>query len=188
LDATLTLARWQPQSHSVAQRALALSAFFLGYRQTALQAGELIAAIHIPRSASPATTVHAHTTGQWMRAYKVSKRFEDDISAVCLALWLDVVDGVVRQARIGLGGVAATPLRGLAAEQVLQGQAWTHASAEAAARALQSQCAPLSDMRASSAYRNHLLLALMQRAFEDSQGLGPSSVFVDSIGPVEVTP
>lgn len=82
-----------------------------------------------------------------LRAYKVSKRQDDDISAVCLVLRVAVQGGIVTEATIGAGGVAATPVRATQAEAALRGQPWNAATAQAAAAALQAQFSPISDMR-----------------------------------------
>jgi xanthine dehydrogenase small subunit len=102
--------------------------------------------------------------GQRLHLDKLSKRQEDDISAVCLALRLTLVDGQVQDARVGVGGVAATPLRAHAAEAALRGQPWNPATALAAGQALAQSVQPISDMRASADYRRQMLRALMQRA------------------------
>src|SRR3546814_14551158 len=89
--------------------------------------------------------------GQRFRTYKLSKRFDQDISAVCAAFSV-ILDGeIVRGARIAFGGVAATPKRASQAEQALVGQPWDEAAAQRAMDALSRDYAPLSDMRASSA-------------------------------------
>ncbi len=143
------------------ERALPLEAFYLGYRKTALAADEVVARIEVPHPQA----------GEFLRAYKVSKRYDDDISAVCLAVHLRLKDGHVEAARIGAGGVAATPARATQAEAALAGQAWSETTARAAGQALQAQFSPISDMRASAGYRHALLATLMQRLWLESQGL-----------------
>jgi xanthine dehydrogenase small subunit len=105
-----------------------------------------------------------------LRAYKISKRYDDDISAVCLVVNAVLENGVVRQVGIGAGGVAATPVRARQAEAVLRGQAWTLDQANQAAAALRAEFQPISDMRASSEYRATVLGNLMQRFWLESQG------------------
>jgi xanthine dehydrogenase small subunit len=124
-------------------RTLALDEFFLNYRVTALRPGEFIEQVLVPRPRA----------GAWLRAYKVSKRLDDDISAVCAAFNLTVTHGRVEQVRIAYGGMAATPRRATACEAALQGQPWASASVEAACQALAQDFTPLSDLRASSQYR-----------------------------------
>ncbi|EHD23817.1 MULTISPECIES: xanthine dehydrogenase small subunit [Brenneria] len=148
LDAALVLRRGE------ARRELPLSKFFLDYRQTALQPGEFIERIVLPASAPPA-----------FRAWKVSKRLEDDISAVCGAFNLVVEQGMVRQAYIAFGGMAATPKRASACEQALIGRPWQRATIELAALALAQDYTPLSDFRASGAYRLLVARNLLRRYF-----------------------
>jgi xanthine dehydrogenase small subunit len=108
--------------------------------------------------------------------YKVSKRCEDDISAVCLSVNLHVRDGRVTQASIGVGGVAATPVRAVQTEAVLTGQAWTQDAVDQAKTCLRGEFQPISDMRASAAYRVQLLDGLMQRFWLESQGADGTSL------------
>src|SRR5690606_12751023 len=95
------------------------------------------------------------------------KRQDDDISAVCLAINLHVQGGVITQARIGAGGVAATPARAWQTEATLPGQPWALASLEAAAQVLAQEFAPISDMRASSEYRRAVLANLLLRYWNE---------------------
>ena len=138
-----------------------LEDFYTGYRQNVLAADELVTRLDVPLPRPQ----------QVMRAYKISKRFDDDISAVCLVISLDIAGGVVQRASIGAGGVAATPVRATEAETLLIGQTWNEAQAQAAGQALQAQFKPISDMRASSAYRSTLLANLMQRFWLESSQL-----------------
>jgi xanthine dehydrogenase small subunit len=110
------------------------------------------------------------TAGEWLGAYKVSKRQEDDISAVCLAVQLHVEGGRVRAVRIGAGGVAATPARAIKTEAALIGQPWNEATLLAAQTAIQQEFSPLSDLRASADYRRQILGQLLQRAWLESTG------------------
>ncbi len=142
------------------ERTLALEDLYTGYRQNAMAPDELLVRILVPRPAPEGL----------LRAYKVSKRWDDDISAVCLALHLDIADGVVRRASIGAGGVAATPARARQTEALLTGQPWTEALARRAGAALQAEFTPISDMRASGAYRSAVLAGLVRRYWLESQG------------------
>ncbi|MDF1486636.1 xanthine dehydrogenase small subunit [Ramlibacter sp. H39-3-26] len=148
------------------ERTLALEDFYLGYRKTALAADELLVRILVPR----------HSPGEALKAYKISKRQDDDISAVCLAINLHIDNGVVRAARIGAGGVAATPARARQTEAALAGQPWSEATAQQAAQALQAEFRPISDMRASGAYRRALLAALLRRFWLETQGVPDASL------------
>ena len=143
------------------ERTLALEDFYTGYRQNLLAADEIVARLLVPLPKA----------GEFLRVYKISKRYDDDISAVCLAVNLHLEDGRVRAARIGAGGVAATPARATQAEAAVTGQPWTEATARAAGDALRAQFQPITDMRASSAYRREVLGNLMQRLWLESQGL-----------------
>jgi xanthine dehydrogenase small subunit len=102
--------------------------------------------VRIPLPLSPVTAFH-----------KIAKRRFDDISSVAVAFALDIEDGVVRKARIGLGGVAATPIRALATEAALEGKPWVTETVEAAAQVLQAQGTPMNDHRASADYRAAML-------------------------------
>ncbi|MDP2249656.1 MAG: xanthine dehydrogenase small subunit, partial [Hydrogenophaga sp.] len=105
------------------------------------------------------------------RVYKISKRFDDDISAVCLAIRLTLEEGKVSTISIGAGGVAATPVRARQTEAALLGQAWSADTVMAAMAALRAEFQPISDMRASAAYRQTVLGNLLQRFWLESQGL-----------------
>jgi xanthine dehydrogenase small subunit len=108
---------------------------------------------------------------EFLRVYKISKRYDDDISAVCLAINLHIEKGVVARASIGAGGVAATPARAARTETFLTGQPWTQATAQRAMQVLRAEFSPISDMRASSAYRSEVLGNLLQRYWLESQGV-----------------
>lgn len=148
------------------ERTLALEDLYTGYRQNVMAADELLVRIVVPR---PGVT-------EALRAYKISKRFDDDISAVCLVINLDIEAGVVRRASIGAGGVAATPARARQAEAALTGQPWSQETVQRAADTLQSEFSPISDMRASGAYRRTVLASLLQRFWLESQGQDAVSV------------
>jgi xanthine dehydrogenase small subunit len=142
------------------ERELALQDFYLGYQQKDLQPGEFVLALRIPL---PRTEIV-------FRSYKLAKRFDQDISAVCAAFALELDGGIVKQANIAFGGMAATPKRAALAEAALLGRAWDSASngeAEAALQdamaALQQDYAPLSDMRASNTYRMQGAQNLLRR-------------------------
>lgn len=142
------------------ERTLPLEDLYTGYRQNVMAADELLVRIVVPR---PGVT-------EALRAYKISKRFDDDISAVCLVINLDIDAGVVRHASIGAGGVAATPARARQTEAALTGQPWNADTVQRAVQALQAEFNPISDMRASGAYRRTVLASLLQRFWLESQG------------------
>ena len=139
------------------ERTLALEDFYLGYQQKDLRADEFVASLRVPLP----------QPGLRFRTYKLAKRFDQDISAVCAAFALrfnSTADGaVVREARIAFGGMAATPKRAAAAEAVLTGRAWDEAALHEAMAALAGDYQPLSDMRASSAYRMKTAQNLLRR-------------------------
>lgn len=148
-------------------RQFALESFYLGRQKTQLAPDEVLAWIDIAPPQPNAFVV----------AYKVSKRFDQDISAVCLCLNVSFDDtpdnaGVklIKDVRIGVGGVAATPMRAAQTEQGLLAAPWTAATIEAAVQTIQSEFSPISDMRASAAYRRQVIGSLLQRAWRESQG------------------
>ena len=128
------------------EREVALADFFTGYRTTSLRPGELITTVRIPRPLAGLTAFH-----------KIAKRRYDDISSVAVGFALDLADGTITRARIGLGGVAATPNRALATEAALEGRPWTRETVEAAAEVMRGEGTPIDDQRASAAYRTAML-------------------------------
>ncbi|MGA0569757.1 xanthine dehydrogenase small subunit [Variovorax sp. VNK109] len=142
-------------------REMPLEKLYLGYRKNVMAPDEVVAWIKVPKPVK----------NEQLRAYKISKRYDDDISAVCLVVNLQVEAGTVRKASIGVGGVAATPVRATQAEAALTGQPWTVRAAKVAAGALRTEFQPISDMRASAAYRSEVLGNLMQRFWLESQGV-----------------
>ena len=147
-------------------RELKLEDLYTGYRKNVMAKGEVLAWIKVPRAARQ----------EFSRVYKISKRLEDDISAVCLALNLHITDGMVARASIGVGGVAATPVRAIKTQAALLGQPWNPATVQAAAQVLRAEFSPISDMRASAAYRSEVLGNLLQRYWLESQGAANSSL------------
>ena len=143
------------------ERELPLEQLYTGYRQNVMALDEVLAWIHVPLPAA-----HENT-----QIYKISKRFDDDISAVCLAINLHINGNHVTHASIGVGGVAATPVRAVKTEAVLRGEPWTLATVQRAMAVLRAEFTPLSDMRASAAYRTAVLGNLLQRYWLESQGL-----------------
>jgi xanthine dehydrogenase small subunit len=135
------------------RRAMPLASFFPGYRQTALQPGEILTAIEIPKPLPEVT-----------RFYKVSKRRLDDISTVAAAMSLDR-DGTrrVRRARFAFGGVAGTPIRVLEAEAAVEGQFWNEPTSERVQHVLDRALVPLTDHRGSKAYRLEVSKSLVER-------------------------
>lgn len=128
------------------EREIPLADYFTGYRQSVRRPGELIRSVRIPLPLSRVVAFH-----------KIAKRRFDDISSVAVAFALDIEDGIVRKARIGLGGVAATPIRSFATEAALEGKPWAAETVEAAAQALRGEGTPMNDHRASALYRSAML-------------------------------
>ena len=141
-------------------REMPLEDFYLGYQKKALQPGEFVEAVRIP--SSPA--------GRRFASYKISKRFDQDISALCGAYAFDLDNGRIAKVRIAYGGMAAVPKRALRTEAALTGQPWSRGTIEAALPALALDYAPLSDMRASAGYRMQVAQNLLLRFFAEHSG------------------
>jgi xanthine dehydrogenase small subunit len=148
LDARLVLAS------SAGEREVPLAEYFTGYRQTVRSRAELIRAVRLPADQPGIVAFH-----------KIAKRRFDDISSVAVAFAIDVTEGVVTSVRIGLGGVAATPIRALRTELTLAGQPWSAGTVEAAAQVLATEGTPIDDMRASAAYRSAMLGNSIRKLF-----------------------
>ncbi|NUS41603.1 MAG: xanthine dehydrogenase small subunit, partial [Terrabacter sp.] len=123
-----------------------LADYFTGYRQTVRRPGEIIRAVRIPLPLSPIAAFH-----------KIAKRRFDDISSVAVGFALTVDGGTVTKARIGLGGVAATPIRALDTEAALEGRPWTKEVVREAAAVMRREGTPMDDHRASATYRSAML-------------------------------
>ena len=145
-------------------RRLPLEDFYLGYQQKDLAPGEIVAAVIVPPP----------RLGRRFASYKLSKRIDQDISAVCIGIAVDVdADDRIIDARIAFGGMAATPKRAAGAEAALRGQQWNEASFTAAITALDADFQPLSDMRASSTYRARGAGNLLRRFFLEHSASSP---------------
>ena len=136
-------------------RDISIEDFFIEYKVTALEAGEFIQSIFIPKPLE----------STFLKVYKVSKRFDDDISAVLAVINVQIVDNKVLNINIAFGGMAAIPKRASQCEAELIGQTWTEGSIERAIAALSNDFSPLSDARASSAYRIQVAQNLVRRAY-----------------------
>ncbi len=145
------------------QRRLKLEDFYLAYMQNALQPGEFIEAMHLPLP-----------TAEWrLRAYKIAKRYDSDISAVCAVLSIRLDGELVAEARLVFGGMAAVVKRAALAEAALLGKAWTEAAMIDAQAALTSDFTPMSDARASSAYRMQVAQNLLRRLWLETRSDAP---------------
>ncbi len=147
-------------------RTLPLEKFFIDYGKQDRQPDEFVENIHVPLSGP----------NDLDAAYKISKRRDEDISSVAAGIHMTVSDGVISNARIAFGGMAATPKRAAAAEAALNGQPWSRASFEAAALALVEDFNPLTDWRASSDYRMLTAQNLLLRFFLENDAQTDSPV------------
>ncbi len=136
-------------------RTLPLEDYFLAYQKQDRKSGEFVEKVLVP--AKPENVL--------FKAYKISKRFDQDISAVCGAFALTMKDDKIESARIAFGGMAATPKRAAAAEKALNGKTWNEASARAAMSALSEDFKPLTDMRATAEYRMQVAQNLLYRFY-----------------------
>jgi len=144
--------------HGETTRDLPIEDFFLAYGKQDRKPGELVTGVTLPRHAPD------------LRCYKISKRFDQDISALCGCFNIAIADGVVTSARIAFGGMAGVPKRAAAVEAALIGQPWTQETITKAARAFGDDFTPLSDMRASADYRLEVAQNLLHRYFAQSTG------------------
>jgi xanthine dehydrogenase small subunit len=174
-------------------RDMPIEDFYTGYRKNVLAPDEVLAWIKVPRpvahphpnplpqagegagpgagvAPSPLRGEGGGEGPEFLRAYKISKRFDDDISAVCLVVNMHLHERRVAKISIGAGGVAATPVRAAKTEAALLGKPWTLDSAKLAMGSLRAEFQPISDMRASAAYRSEVLGNLMQRFWLETQG------------------
>jgi xanthine dehydrogenase small subunit len=161
LGATLVLHK------GAVQRRLLLEDFYVDYMKNRLEPGEFVHSLEVPRRRAV----------QQLRAYKISKRFDCDISAVCAVLAVELDGERVASARLVFGGMAGIVKRAAGAEAALVGQPWTEATLQAAQAALATDFKPLSDMRASAAYRMQVAQHLLRRFWLETrpQGALPES-------------
>lgn len=141
-----------------ARRTIALEDFFIEYGKQDRTPGEFVEAVSIPRQVDR------------LKCYKLSKRFDQDISAVLGCFNITLADGMVSDARIAFGGMAGTPHRASAVEAALIGQPWTEATIEAARPAFAQDYTPMSDMRASADYRLVAAQNMLTKAYLESTG------------------
>jgi xanthine dehydrogenase small subunit len=170
LDASLVLRK------GAITRRLPLNEFYLGYMKNQLEPGEFLQEIVVPLAA----------TAREVRAYKISKRFDCDISALCAGLAISLDGDVVREVRIAFGGMAAVVKRASATEAAIVGQPWNESTVKTAQAALAGEFQPLSDMRASAAYRLQVAQNLLQRFWLETRSVGalaPARTSVWSVMP-----
>ena len=141
------------------RRRLPIEGFFLDYGKQDIETGEFIESIEIP-FLGPSRT---------LKCYKISKRFDQDISAVCGCFVIDVKNGYVESAKIAFGGMAKVPTRAVAAESALIDKAWTRETCINASAALRMDFSPITDFRASAQYRLKVAENLLGRYFEETR-------------------
>jgi xanthine dehydrogenase small subunit len=152
LGATLVLRKGDKR------RTLPLEDFFIAYSQQDRAPGEFVEAVRLPISEG----------GARFRCYKISKRFDQDISDLCGCFNISVEDGAVASVRVAFGGMAEIPKRARAVEAALLRQPWTRASVETAMKAFATDFAPISDMRASADYRLRAAQNILLKCFLES--------------------
>jgi xanthine dehydrogenase small subunit len=153
-----------------ATRTMPLEDFYVDYMKNKLQPGEFVAALRVPLPKA----------GERLRAYKISKRYDCDISGLFGALWLDLDGELVRGARFAFGGMAAIVKRAQGAEAAVVGRPWIEATLRAAQAALDKDFTPLTDLRASADYRRLAARGLLERLWLETRAnapLAPSSVW-----------
>ncbi len=139
------------------RRSIPLEDFFIDYGKQDRAPGEFVEAVSFPRQPDR------------LKTYKLSKRFDQDISAVCGCFNITVSDGTVTQARIAFGGMAGTPKRSTHVEAALVGKPWKRETIESAQSAFADDYSPLTDMRASATYRLETAKAMLERYFLEDQ-------------------
>ncbi len=152
LDATLHLRKGNTR------RAIPLQEFFIDYGKQDRTPGEFVEAVSFSRQPDR------------LKCYKLSKRFDQDISAVCGCFNVTVSGGIVTQARIAFGGMAGIPKRAATVEAALIGKPWTHETVRSAIPAFDTDFTPMSDMRASAYYRLETAKAMLERYFREDRG------------------
>jgi xanthine dehydrogenase small subunit len=157
LDATLVLRQ------GARTRRIALADFYLDYMKNALQPGEFVQAIEVPPPAP----------GLLVRSYKISKRYDCDISALCTGFSIALDGDKVKQVRLAYGGMAGIVKRAAQAEAAIAGQPWSEATLRAAQAALTQDFKPLTDLRASDAYRMTTARNLLERFWLETRTTNP---------------
>ncbi|HVR49700.1 MAG TPA: xanthine dehydrogenase small subunit [Pseudorhodoferax sp.] len=165
LDAQIVLRRGSQQ------RRMPLTDFYLDYMKNALQPGEFVEGLSVPRAAF----------ARQVRGYKISKRFDCDISALCAGFAIALDGERVQSVRLAYGGMAATVRRAAQAEAAIVGQPWNAATVQAAQQALAQDFKPLSDMRASAGYRLQVAQNLLQRLWLETRADDPLPVSATNV-------
>lgn len=144
-------------------RNIALEALYVDYMQKSMQADEIVEAVELPLP----------TPDLIFRTYKVAKRYDSDISAVCAAFAIRLDNERITQARVAFGGMAAIPQRAQRCEKVLSGSDWSEATVKLAMSALSEDFSALDDMRASASYRTRIAANLLYRFFLETRADAP---------------
>ncbi len=140
-------------------REIALEALYIDYQKNVMQSGEFVESVIIPK----------RDESLKLRCYKLCKRFDQDISAVCAAFALRLDGDAVASINIAFGGMAAIPKRAAQAEAILSGNSWDEATVQEAMKALAKDFSPLTDMRASAAYRQQAAANLLYRFYLETR-------------------
>jgi xanthine dehydrogenase small subunit len=161
-----------------ARRTLALEDFYLDYMRNRLEPGEFVEAAEValaPPGQAPGASTH-------VRGWKISKRFDCDISALCAGLFLRLdASGRIVEARLAFGGMAATVRRAAGAEAALRGQPWNETTLRAAQAALDADFTPLTDLRASAGYRRQAARGLLERLWLETRAQAPLAAALTSV-------
>lgn len=147
------------------RRHLPLDQFFLGYQQQDRKQGEWLADIRVPKLADD----------ERFYAIKISRRFDQDISAVMGAFWFKIADGKIKDARFGFGGMAAIPARAKQTEAAIIGHDINQPISDAIKDALNADFSPIDDVRASATYRQHMALNLFIKALDAAAANTPNT-------------
>jgi xanthine dehydrogenase small subunit len=171
------------------RRVLRLDAFYLDYMKNELAPGEFLEAIRVPDLGGDGArgAEGGQDTVHHLRAWKISKRFDCDISALCAGIRLTLRAGVVDDVRLAFGGMAATVRRAQGAEAALRGQPWNEQTLQAACAALDTDFSPLSDLRASAAYRRQAARGLLRRLWLQTRPDNPLPPAASTVWAREVT-
>lgn len=154
-------------SSTAGEREVPLDEFYTGYKCNVLRPGEFVRAVRVPLPVA----------NSFLRSYKIAKRFDQDISAICGAYWIRFEGDLISDVRIAYGGMAETPRRAVATEEYLQHNSWSQSVISSAKEALESEYTPMTDLRAGSEYRQSVAANLLQRFYNDVNGESNISVW-----------
>ena len=159
----IALGAWIVLRRGGVQRAMPLQDFYLDYMKNQLQPGEFVEALRLPLPAA----------GDMLHVYKLSKRYDCDISGLAAGLWLQLDGDRVANVRFAFGGLAGIVKRAAGAEAAVRGQPWTAATVQRAMAAMDQDFQPLSDLRASASYRRRAARNLLQRLWLQTRADAP---------------